>query len=211
MPDGFLGRWSKRKFDAKEGKVVPPEPQQAAVPAQAGIQAPATLAEPAPLPAEMDPGLRQDDAPPPLTLEDAQALTSESDFRPFAARGVAPEVRNAAMKKLFSDPHYNVMDRLDTYIDDYSQPDPIPKEMLRQLASAKFLGLFDEEEKQEAEAAAKLKEPSAREVADDPTAETVAQLAQPPVVPPAPTDDDPDLRLQQDHASPGKNPGGGAE
>ena len=208
MPDGFLGRWSKRKFDAKEGKVLPPEPQQAVVPAQAGIQAPATLAEPAPLPAEMDPGLRQDDTPPPLTVEDAQALTTESDFRPFAARGVAPEVRNAAMKKLFSDPRYNVMDRLDTYIDDYSQPDPIPMTMLRKLASAKFLGLFDAEEKAEAQAeeAARL----AREVADNPTGQTVAQSAAAPAVPCALPNDDPDLRLQQDHAPAGKAPGSGA-
>ena len=210
MPDGFLGRWSKRKFDAKEGKVLPPEPPQAVIPAQAGIQAPATLAEPAPLPAEMDPGLRQDDTPPPLTVEDAQALTTESDFRPFAARGVAPEVRNAAMKKLFSDPRYNVMDRLDTYIDDYSQPDPIPMEMLRKLASAKFLGLFDEEERQEALEAARKQAAAEREVADNPTTQSVAQSSEPPVQP-APTDDDPDLRLQQDHAPPGKTPGGGAE
>ena len=196
MPDGFLGRWSKRKLDAKEGKPVQEEPPAPAIeppvgiPVEAGIQTPA-----------------QADAPPPLTLEEAQALTAESDFRPFAARGVAPDVKNAAMKKLFSDPHYNVMDRLDTYIDDYSQPDPIPMKMLRKLASAKFLGLFDAEEKAEAEEAARL----AREAADNPTNQTVAQSVTPPVVVPAVfSDDDPDLRLQQDHASPGNNPGGGA-
>jgi hypothetical protein len=48
-----------------------------------------------------------------------------------SARDVAPEVKNAAIKKLFADPHFNVMDGLDTYIDDYSKPDPIPPEMLR--------------------------------------------------------------------------------
>jgi hypothetical protein len=214
MADGFLGRWSKRKLDAKEDKPLAKEPEVAiaagavtqagavgiagpVLPAQAGIQAvPALPAAETAAPAE----------PAPLTLQDAQALTSESDFRPFAARGVAPEVQNAAMRKLFSDPHFNVMDRLDTYIDDYSQPDPIPKDMLRKLASAKFLGIFDEEEKQEAEEAARL----AREVADNPTAQTVAQSAAAPAVPPALPHDDPDLRLQQDHAPPGKDPGGGA-
>ena len=200
MPDGFLGRWSRRKLDAKDGKPLEAEPEQVVAAPDVAMPAPAAIQAPAP-----------DDSPPPLTLEDAQALTVESDFRPFAARGVAPEVQNAAMKKLFTDPHFNVMDRLDTYIDDYSQPDPIPQSMLRQLASAKFLGLFDEEEQREAQEEARQKAAAAREVADDPTAQTVAQLAQPPVVPPAPTDDDPDLRLQQDHASPGKNPGGGAE
>ena len=77
------------------------------------------------------------------------------------------------MKKLFADPHFNVMDGLDIYIDDYSKPDPIPTPMLRQLASAKFLDLFDEEEKEEAEAAQAARQ--ARDVADNPTAQTVAQ------------------------------------
>ena len=37
-------------------------------------------------------------------LQDAQSLSIDSDFKPFASRAVAPEVRNAAMKKLFTDP-----------------------------------------------------------------------------------------------------------
>jgi hypothetical protein len=201
MVDGFLGRWSKRKLDAKDGKPLPPEPA-AAVVAPATAVAPGAAIQTAPAPAAAEPAPEL----PPLTLEDAQALTTESDFRPFAARGVAPEVQNAALKTLFRDPHFNVMDRLDTYIDDYSQPDPIPKDMLRQLASAKFLGLFDEEEKQQAEEAARR----AREVADDPTSQTVAQSAAAPAVPSALPDDNPDLRLQQDHAPAGEDPGGSA-
>ena len=62
-------------------------------------------------------------------------------------QGVAPEVKNAAMKKLFADPHFNVMDRMDIYIDDYSQPDPLPLAMLRQMNGAKFLNLFEDEDK----------------------------------------------------------------
>jgi hypothetical protein len=68
------------------------------------------------------------------------------------ARGVAPDVKNAAMKKLFTDPHFNVMDRMDIYIDDYSQPDPLPLAMLRQMTSAKTLNLFDDEPDQAAAA-----------------------------------------------------------
>ena len=192
MADGFLGRWSKRKLDARDGKPLEAEPPES------GALSVQEVAPPAPPVA--------DDVPPPLTLEDAKALTAESDFRPFAARDVAPEVKNAAMKKLFADPHFNVMDRLDTYIDDYSQPDPIPAEMLRQLASARFLGLFDQEEKQEAQEAAR----QAREVADNPTAQTVAQSAAAPAVPSALSHDDPDLRLQPHDAPPGKSPGGSA-
>ena len=46
------------------------------------------------------------------------------------------DVRNAAMKKLFADPHFNVMDGLDIYIGDYTQPDPLPEGMLAQMAGA---------------------------------------------------------------------------
>jgi hypothetical protein len=232
MADGFLGRWSKRKLAANDGRPLAPEPvvaeaaasrpetaipAQVGIPAHVGIPVPGVVPAPVVIPAQAGiqgvaaPASDEPAAPPPLTLDDAHALTPESDFRPFAARTVDPAVRNAAMKKLFSDPHFNVMDRLDTYIDDYSQPDPIPREMLRQLASGKFLGLFREEEEQEARAAQEEAARRGREVADDPTGETVAKSAAAPAVPEAPSDDDdPDLRLQQDHAPPGAEPGGGA-
>ncbi len=75
-------------------------------------------------------------------------LTPESDFTPFMQSGVDSVDRNAALKKLFADPHYNQMDGLDIYIDDYGKPDPIPEEMLKRLMASKFLGLFEEEEPQ---------------------------------------------------------------
>jgi Protein of unknown function (DUF3306) len=71
-------------------------------------------------------------------------LTPESDFTPFMQSGVDSVDRNAALKKLFTDPHYNQMDGLDIYIDDYGKPDPIPEEMLKRLMASKFLGLFEE-------------------------------------------------------------------
>ena len=112
------------------------------------------------------------------TLEDVKALNADSSFAPFVGRDVAPEVRNAAMKKLFTDPHYNVMDGLDIYIDDYSKPDPMPADMLRKMVSAKFLNLFDE----------------------DPV--TVATPAAAPATPIEDTHHDhTDLRLQPDHAA----------
>jgi hypothetical protein len=86
----------------------------------------------------------------PPTLADAQTLTPQSDFKPYMSAQVSPDVRNAAMKKLFADPHFNVMDGLDIYIDDYTKPDPLPLSMMRQMASANFLGLFDDEKKEQA-------------------------------------------------------------
>jgi len=77
--------------------------------------------------------------------------------------------------------------------------------MLRQLASAKFMGLFREEEKQAEQAAGQP-----REVADNPTPQKVAQSGSVPQAMSEPTSDaDPDLQLQQDHAAPGEDPGRG--
>ncbi|HVE54081.1 MAG TPA: DUF3306 domain-containing protein, partial [Ramlibacter sp.] len=147
------------------------------------------------------------------SLADTESLTHASDFTRFVQPGVAPEVKNAAMKKLFSDPHFNVMDRLDTYIDDYSQPDPIPPAMLRQLASAKFLGLFrEEEEREERERLARQEQFPTREVADVPPDESVAQSSTrtEQALPPADDHADPDLRLQQDDAPGREEPGAGS-
>ncbi|MDB5931393.1 MAG: hypothetical protein JWR60_3100 [Polaromonas sp.] len=146
---GFLGRWARRKNDALQGRPLE-EPAALAKPAPsataglAGVapksatEAPALTATPA---AEIDKAPEKL-----LSLEDVKALTQDSDFKPFMARNVGPEVRNAAMKKLFADPHFNVMDGLDIYIDDYSKPDPIPASMLRQMVGAKLLKIFDDDE-----------------------------------------------------------------
>lgn len=84
-------------------------------------------------------------APPPPTLAEAEALTPQSDFARFVKSDVDPQVKNLAMKKLFADPHFNIMDGLDTYIDDYNTPDPLPRSILRQLVQARTLGLLDDE------------------------------------------------------------------
>jgi hypothetical protein len=78
-------------------------------------------------------------------LADVALLGRESDYARFVAPGVDAGVRNAALKKLFSDPHFNLMDGLDTYIDDYGKPDPLPAGMLRQMAQSQAMGLFDDE------------------------------------------------------------------
>lgn len=161
MADGFLGRWSRRKHEVREGKPVeePPAPvlPLASSPSMGPSMAPASSSAVAPggAPGAAPEGAAPAEAPPP-TLTDARALTPTSDFRAFVARDVAPEVRNLAMKKLFADPHFNVMDGLDIYIGDYSQPDPLPAGMLRNMTSAHALGFFDHEKKAEAEALADL-------------------------------------------------------
>lgn len=148
----------------------------------------------------------QSEAPlPPPTLQDTQSLTPQSDFKRFVAADVDPEVKNAAMKKLFTDPHFNVMDRLDIYIDDYSLPDPLPQSMLRQMASAKFLNLFEDEEEKDKKAGAGLTPSPAPAVQTDNPATVAASPELPAPAATAHLNDqdhaDPDLRLQQDHAA----------
>ena len=158
--DGFLQRWSNRK--ASLGDRAPDAPPKGgmgqlpvAPPVDSGVLKPPIPAPTAraDAPDKAQPGDAHTDTPTAPSLADTQALTPASDFRPFMGQGVAPEVKNAAMKKLFADPHFNVMDRMDIYIDDYSQPDPLPLAMLRQMNGAKFLNLFEDEDQDKDKAA----------------------------------------------------------
>lgn len=136
---GFLRRWSARKNDARQGKTLTPEPP-ASTPTPSPLSASASAAPAVEVPTA-------DNAEPSFpapTLDDVGQLTPASDFSAFVRHEVPVDVKNAAMKKLFADPHFNVMDGLDVYIDDYSQPDPLAPAVLRQMASAQFLKLVEE-------------------------------------------------------------------
>jgi Protein of unknown function (DUF3306) len=150
----FLSRWSRRKVQAREGVAPPDEtvlaPTQPAV-AGAPAAVPAAAGAPPPQTQAGDPPAV---APPAPTLADVATLSPQSDYTRFVARGVTPEVKNAALKKLFTDPHFNLMDGLDTYIDDYGKPDPLPAGMLRQMLQSQVLGLFDDEKTADAAAPA---------------------------------------------------------
>ena len=217
MADGFLGRWSRRKLDERAG--LPLEEPVPVVPAPPPAE---VAAPPVATPAA---------EPTPLTLADAQSLTLQSDFSPFIARGVSPDVKNAALKTLFTDPHFNVMDGLDIYIDDYTQPSPLPLSVLRQMVSAKALGLVEDEEKAPKEALAAAEDPAPPSVAVNADGEASPDVAQSgvcnelpsPLVPSAVTlasgaglpasqiiDAHADLRLQPDHAPPAPGAGHGA-
>ena len=89
-----------------------------------------------------------DVAPAPAELPALEGLSFESDFRAFMHAKVDEGIRRAALKKLFRDPRFNVMDGLDVYIDDYSKEDPISPALLAQLEHARttLLGPQPEEE-----------------------------------------------------------------
>ena len=73
----------------------------------------------------------------PPQLPPLDSLTFESDFKAFMHSKVEEGVKRAALKKLFSDPRFNVMDGLDTYIDDYTKAEPVSEELLAQLEHAR--------------------------------------------------------------------------
>ncbi len=145
MADGFLGRWSQRKLAARRANETEKVPEALVHPEQAAIQSESSgVSAPSPSGSAKPGQPPVETASPPKpapTLEDVQNLGSDGDYAPFAARDVAPEVRNAAMKKLFTDPHFQLMDRLDIYIDDYSLPSPLSPELLQKMVSAQFLKL----------------------------------------------------------------------
>lgn len=80
-----------------------------------------------------EPAKPADAAGPPPELPPLETLDINSDFRGFLHPKVDAKLRQAALKKLFSDPRFNIMDGLDVYTGDYNTADPIPPEMLQQL------------------------------------------------------------------------------
>ncbi|HLQ86175.1 MAG TPA: DUF3306 domain-containing protein [Salinisphaeraceae bacterium] len=104
--EGFFQRWSRRKLATTEtapvSESVPPAPQPAAP--ESGITEP-------------EPG-----------DEDMPALDSlgpDSDFSAFFSSRVSEQLRQAALKRLFQQPQFNVTDGLDDYCEDYRNFKPL--------------------------------------------------------------------------------------
>jgi hypothetical protein len=91
------------------------------------------------------------------TLPPTDTLTPESDFTGFMHPKVKEELRRIALKKLFSDPHFNLPDPFEAYSGDWTGGEPIPQELLATLNQARTL-LFSEEDKKQADAAEAAKQ-----------------------------------------------------
>jgi len=154
-PDAnFLSRWSRLKQRSRaagpvsdDGTAAPVTGEELAarVPATAGAAAVPGAAAAANAPAP--PGGEQPDPAVPVRIDEPlpplESLTADSDFRPFMRAGIDAATRNAALKRLFADPAFNVMDGLDVYIDDYGKTEPIPSALLRRLVEAQSPVLAD--------------------------------------------------------------------
>jgi len=112
-----LERWSRRKrgldaepIAAAEAEAVPP-PEPAAV-------------------------IDEPDAPPPLlddTLPDPESLPPGSEVSRYLQEGVSQALRRRALRRLWQADHYQVRDGLDDYDGDYSQLEPMAREVAERL------------------------------------------------------------------------------
>jgi len=125
-PDGLsLRRWSRRKLEA--AREAQPSAPAAAVPATTPIEPPAGTPPVAGA------------ATPAAQLPPIESLTLESDFTAYFQPQVDDVLKRAALKQLFRDPRFNIMDGLDIYVGDYTQSDPIPDHILKQLVQARAI------------------------------------------------------------------------
>lgn len=118
-------------------------------------------------PARSEP--RPESAAPPVELPALDSLNFESDFKAFMQAKVEEGMKRAALKKLFSDPRFNVMDGLDVYIDDYAKGETLTPEMVALLEHAKstLLGPKPEDEKVAEKAPEKEDSPRKEDGQDD--------------------------------------------
>lgn len=121
--EGFLQRWARLKNGGQAQSLPPAGSNVGAAegpgPENARPDVPAAPAQPA-LP----------------SMADAARLTPDSDYSAFVAQGVDKAVRRVALKRLFSDPHFNLIDGLDIYMGDYNRADPVSASMLAALQQA---------------------------------------------------------------------------
>ena len=123
---GVFARWSRRKLQA----------QARGMEDGAARATGATPVDPPPPPDAQAQAVGEAAVREAPTMQELESLDHSADLRRFIAREVDESVRCAALRKIFQDPRFNVMDGLDTYIDDYNVASPVPVSMLERLRHA---------------------------------------------------------------------------
>jgi Protein of unknown function (DUF3306) len=73
------------------------------------------------------------------TLPSLDSVSLANDFTPFMQAKVPEALKRQALKALFKETHFNTMDGLDTYIDDYTKFEPISPEEMAGLSAWKSI------------------------------------------------------------------------
>ena len=98
----------------------------------------------------------------PPELPPIDKLTPDSEFSGFMHPKVDDALRRAALKKMFTDPHFNTPDPFEPFSGDWTVADPIPDELMAKLNQVRTV-LFpdrDKDKKQEAEQQAAQQPPA---------------------------------------------------
>lgn len=159
-PEQFLARWSRLKRRTRDGAVAPR----------------AAAAVPGLVPAEPAPEAPPAEAPA-LELPSIESLTKDSDYTVFLRPGVAEDLRNLALRKLYeSDPVFANLDGLLEYGEDFGEPFRTAGVIATAYRVLKGMPGGDEEEE-----AAEVAEPEASELLETTVAEPrpVADQASP--------------------------------
>ena len=121
-----LSRWSRLKRGAAVTPTVATGESNISPKPSAEV-APASVTSPVASAAASDAG--------DLQLPPLSSISLNTDFTPFMQAKVPAALRQQALKALFREPHFNAMDGLDTYIDDYTQFEPIAPDVLEKLSA----------------------------------------------------------------------------
>jgi uncharacterized protein DUF3306 len=105
------------------------------------------------------PEARQEPAP---SLPRVEDLKADSDFSPFMHPKVDDATRRSALKKLFTDPHFNLPDLYEPYSADFTKSEPIPELMLAAINKVRDLAISGPGEGKTEESGAAAKDPEAK-------------------------------------------------
>lgn len=172
-----LRRWSQRKHEAARAESDAASRDAAPATTPGATAPPPASAAGSPRASAGATGAHGVAAP----LPPVETLTPDSDFSAFfdAKGSVGETVKRAALKQLLRDPRFNVMDGLDTYIDDYTREDPIPESVLKRLVQSRAFRDPNPEEQAEEQA----QRDAAIAQAQGATAVESAQTASAPALP----------------------------
>jgi hypothetical protein len=121
--EDFLARWSRRKALSRKGEQLPEPPEEADEKTQDALQADQEAAPVVESPAPEQAGETGGDEMP--ELPPLETLDQNSDYSAFLGKGVPPDLKQKALKKLFHSPKFNIRDGLDDYDWDFTNPEPL--------------------------------------------------------------------------------------
>ncbi len=166
--EGFLTRWSRRK------RAIPDGPVDDRTSPPASSSEAGTLADTSP---RDPPQLSDEDMPP------VESLDEHSDYSAFLSSKVSEEVRQAALRKLFQLPEFNVKDGLDDYDEDYTTftelGDLVPHDMKRMFEREQKRIMAADAQPEPHEATGPRPEPETNTESDTPDPASLSSISEP--------------------------------